>query len=350
MWIQRIVEEQEKFPECKDLPQNDLGLHVKDGSVFIPKGAVPLKKELIGHVHDSRHIGINATLRGLKELDVRWKGMKRDVTSFVHDCLICQRDRMSIPKTITPAVTWEDRPFFCIAVDTIGPFRESSGGNKYVLSAIDTFTRFIELFPIQSTSAEEAGKVLLNRFITRYGVPGIIRSDNGSQFVNSLWECIIKSLGLKHHRVIVENPQGNGIVERSNKELLRFLKAILGSRKIRKDEWDEAIYICRFYMNTQVNSSTGLTPFEMAFARKGTEMMDLFKKSIHIEDLKLSNKQTKERSIEFVKSYRDKLDKFHELAREIQDRHEKERQRRVKLPDIETGKFVWLKPQKRSSK
>ncbi len=68
-------------------------------------------------------------------------------------------------------------------IDTIGPIMsKDSAGNCYILVIIDCFTRFVELYPIEDTSATLCAKALLNH-VCRYGTPMTIRSDRRTQFV-----------------------------------------------------------------------------------------------------------------------------------------------------------------------
>ena len=69
-------------------------------------------------------------------------------------------------------------------IDFIGPFNteEESGS---VLTVIDCFTRWVELFPCEFANAEETTNALLMHF-GRYGAPSVLLSDRGSHFVNSV--------------------------------------------------------------------------------------------------------------------------------------------------------------------
>jgi Integrase core domain len=65
-------------------------------------------------------------------------------------------------------------PMECLNIDFIGPFPD--GG--YVLVIIDTFTRWVELFPTKDASALSAATCLFQHF-GRFGAPLQLRSDNG---------------------------------------------------------------------------------------------------------------------------------------------------------------------------
>jgi hypothetical protein len=69
-------------------------------------------------------------------------------------------------------------------IDTIGPLGNDSS-EKYILVIIDCFTWFVELYPIEDTSAMLCARALLSH-MCRYGTPMTIRSDRGTQFVNAV--------------------------------------------------------------------------------------------------------------------------------------------------------------------
>jgi transposase InsO family protein len=69
----------------------------------------------------------------------------------------------------------------CLNIDYVGPF--SDGG--YILVIIDCFTRWVELFAVDSATGEASALCLLQHF-GRFGAPSQLRSDRGSHFVNSV--------------------------------------------------------------------------------------------------------------------------------------------------------------------
>ncbi|GKT28973.1 hypothetical protein ADUPG1_005106, partial [Aduncisulcus paluster] len=176
----------------------------------------------------------------------------------------------------------------------------------------------------------KAAHLLLENVVLRYGIPKILRSDNGPQCINSVWECLLKTMRLKHHRVIPHHPQSNGIIERENREIMKFMKALINARIMERKNWDKGLPFIRFIMNAQTSSATGYSPFEMVFARRPKEAIDLFPKRLSIDQLKLSNKTAKRESIDFVDNVRETLVAYQEKAIELQEKLRKKRKKNEK--------------------
>jgi transposase InsO family protein len=72
-----------------------------------------------------------------------------------------------------------------VCIDSVGPFPADKDNYKYIIVIIDSFTRYLTLHRSVDTSAKAAGEALFNHCCT-YGVPKMIHTDNGAQYVNSL--------------------------------------------------------------------------------------------------------------------------------------------------------------------
>jgi hypothetical protein len=87
-----------------------------------------------------------------------------------------------------------------ISVDTIGPL-PADMGLKYIIVIIDTFTRYVELFPKQEVTAISAADALW-RHTCRFTAPLELVTDFGSQFVNDLLSHFHQETGIAHHTTI----------------------------------------------------------------------------------------------------------------------------------------------------
>lgn len=114
---------------------------------------------------------------------------------------------------MTPEVLrWIDKgeaPFAGWSIDAAGPFPADEDGNRYLLVAIDPFSKWVEAVPTPSLNSWRAADFLYQRIITCWGKPRFIRTDNGSEFAGSLHR-LCESLGIQHNRITVGNSKANG--------------------------------------------------------------------------------------------------------------------------------------------
>ncbi|GKT13692.1 hypothetical protein ADUPG1_003985, partial [Aduncisulcus paluster] len=81
-----------------------------------------LRRELFDLTHTGAfggHKGRDAVLRTFKSWKLGWKGMKKDISRWIGECLICQRDRLSLDSFRGGGTTFVEKPFHCIAIDTM---------------------------------------------------------------------------------------------------------------------------------------------------------------------------------------------------------------------------------------
>ncbi|GBN23118.1 hypothetical protein AVEN_232596-1 [Araneus ventricosus] len=87
-------------------------------------------------------------------------------------------------------------PFERMALDILGPFPVTIKGNGYVLVLMDYFTKWPVAIPIPDQEASTVAEELVRSWISCYGVPIILRSDQGTNFNSALFTEICKLLGI----------------------------------------------------------------------------------------------------------------------------------------------------------
>ena len=210
------------------------------------------------------HRGVRLTEQLLREGGREWPTMRDDIAAFVNSCPTCQKVRLGQGSVAAAlATTAVYAPFEVVAVDTIGPLPTDSAGNKYVIVAVDCFSRFVELRAAPDATAREAAQALLDVF-GRYGAPRQLRSDNGTQYTAQLVKQLLQLVGTTPEFTIPYRPESNGIVERANQEIGRHLRAIVFDRRLRSC-WSETLPLVQRIVNATPNSTTGTTPARIMF-------------------------------------------------------------------------------------
>lgn len=98
--------------------------------------------------------------------------------------------------------------------------QNSSKLHKYILTAIDYFYKWTEATPLKIVNDTEVIQLLQHNIVTRFGVPNCLVFDNAKYFSS----LKIVEFALKYNSNIKYSanyyPQGNGVVESTNKNLL----------------------------------------------------------------------------------------------------------------------------------
>lgn len=227
-------------------------------------------KHLIARFHDDTagHCGIQSTIKKILDAGHRWSTLRRDVVEFIHSCPICQKLRVT-EKEDTPLeqhVIDAYEPFQEVSLDSIVNLPADENDNTCILVIIDNFTKFVELFAVPDVSAITAAQCLLS-VVGRYGCIETIRSDRGGQFVSDVFQHLVKLMGSKQLLTIGYRPQGNGIVERVNAEVIRHLSAIVHSRRV-KSMWSVGLPMVQRIINATVHSTTGYAPSTLLFGQR----------------------------------------------------------------------------------
>jgi transposase InsO family protein len=220
----------------------------------------------IGKVHNSLagHHGVEKTMLKLTRVGSKWPYMREHIRLFIKACPCCQKmSNLRIPIHTTPFTTSSYAPMMVVNIDSIGPLPKDSAGNQYVLTIIDTFTRYTELYAIKDVGAEASVQPLLDH-IGRYGCPVSIQSDNGPQFVNDLIGSLLRLVGTSHALTLAYSKEENAIVERANKEALRHLRALVFETGTNTD-WSIRLPLVTRIVNSTVHSAIGVSPAALLY-------------------------------------------------------------------------------------
>jgi transposase InsO family protein len=145
-----------------------------------------------------------------------------------------------------------------VSMDTIGPLPEDHSGHKYIIVLIDNFSRYIELYPTTNVSAESAARAL-NDHSCRFGYPHQLVTDSGSQYCNELFNHLALLAGVEHLKGTPYSKEENGLVERANKEVNRFLRNIIYDKDI-VTSWSDYTPLIMKIHNSSPKTTTGVSP------------------------------------------------------------------------------------------
>ena len=243
-----------------------------------------LKRQLVLKAHLVGHEGIAKTLARIQEA-YYWPGMRSDVEETVKTCAKCQCYRpFPIPKGTSNIVSKVERPFARVGLDIVGPLPETERGNKFIIVLVDYFTRWIEASPLRNIEAKDVITFLKDVF-SRHGLPEVIISDNGRQFIADITKLMVDLYGSWIRFIAPRHPEANGLVENRNKEIEKVLRHLCDVQK----DWDLYMPATLWALRTTKNSVTGFSSFELLYGRK-----DLWPLSVVLPDLQKNEEESEE--------------------------------------------------------
>jgi len=152
-----------------------------------------------------------------------------------------------------------------VHIDLLGPLPLDLG-NKYLLVCSDAFSSLIELVPIPNKSASTVANAFLTAWIGHHGCPYQINSDQGKEFMNSMFSTLCKTLCIDQVFSAVQHPQSNGQVERQMRVIIAYLRKYLSHNH--PNDWIRLLPMLQFSYNSSCHSTKTLSPFMLAFCRK----------------------------------------------------------------------------------
>ncbi|GJX56895.1 reverse transcriptase domain-containing protein [Tanacetum coccineum] len=214
----------------------------------------------------SMHSGPISVVAKVIRTGYYWPTMHMDARNLIRECNDCQIHR-PVPRNpqqnLTPITSpWS---FYKWGIDIAGPFPEDPGKVKFLIVAIDYFTKWIEAKAVATITGNQGNKFVWDNIVCRFGLPGEIISDNGKQFRDNPFKDWCEKLCIRQCFASVKHPQANGLVERANRSLGEGIKARLDERS---KDWIEELPHVLWAHRTMIKSSNGETPFSLTY---GTE-------------------------------------------------------------------------------
>lgn len=221
---------------------------------YIPQS---LRKTAFNIAHGASHPSRRSTVKLMTEKYV-WPSIKRDAHEWAKQCTDCQRTKVQRHnRTVPQRIAMPDSRFSHIHVDIIIlPYVDN---HRYCLTITDRFTRWPEVVPLKKITAEIVATALFDHWITRFGTPHTITTDQGAQFESALFKSLAKFIGAQLTRTTPYHPASNGMIERFH----RTLKAALMCTP--STPWTQLLPSVLLGLRTSLKEDIGCSPAELLY-------------------------------------------------------------------------------------
>src|SRR6266540_643348 len=213
----------------------------------------------------------NGTERIFQQVQERyyWPKMYEDIRGYVQTCNACQQRGSPKANNILHLIE-PKAPFQRIGIDIVGPLIITKKENRYIVTAMDYFTKWLIAKAIKEAMAKTVSKFIYEKIICKHGYPQVLQSDQGTHFVNRVIQDLSEKFRIKYRLSTPYYPQTNGLVERFNQTLCEKLAKMAEETTM----WDEFIDPALMAYRTTKHATTGVTPFLLVYGREAVLPID----------------------------------------------------------------------------
>jgi transposase InsO family protein len=213
------------------------------------------------------HFGGDTTVHKVLRAGYYWPTLFRDAHALCRKCIICQKASGRLQKPAFPLqpVT-VDSPFQQWGLDIIGPINPlSSQQHKYIVTATDYFTRWSEAAALKMVNTSQVIAFLNSHIITRFGIPDCLVFDNASYFSSLEMSNFALEKGIKLKYSASYYPQGNGLAESTNKNLIKIIKRTMTENH---KNWHNALLNALWADRVTPKAAIGNSSFFLVYGRE----------------------------------------------------------------------------------
>ena len=199
--------------------------------------------------------------------------MQVDAIELVKKCDKCQQfgnvQRLPIERLMTITSPW---PFAQWVIDIVGPLPLGKGQVKFLLVAINYFTKWVEAEALAKITKAKIRSFVWKNIICRFRIPMTIILNNRRQFDNQGFRNFCSNLCIRFQFSSPGHPQANGQAEVMNRTLLKIIKTKLDDAK---GAWPEELPNVLWAYRTTARTLTGETPFKLTYGTEAVILVEI---------------------------------------------------------------------------
>ncbi|XP_075491166.1 uncharacterized protein LOC142529496 [Primulina tabacum] len=227
------------------------------------------------------HLGGTALSRKAILAGFWWPWMNQDSAQLVQKCKDCQHHSNFHHRPVASMQPISAScPFDQWGLDIVGPFPIARAQKKFLLVAVDYFSKWVEAEPLAKINEEEVMKFLWKNIVCRFGIPRRLISDNGRQFQGKKITSWCQEMKITQSFTSVAYPQANGQTEVTNRIIVQAVKARLHGKC---KDWVEELPSILWAYRTTPRTVTRETPYSLVYGSEAVLPVEVGQSSTRIE-------------------------------------------------------------------
>ncbi|GFU28921.1 hypothetical protein TNCV_470531 [Trichonephila clavipes] len=241
-----------------------------------------MQTELIKLAHEKGHFS-SAKTEEIVKREFFIPNLSKQVQNVIINCVSCilANKKCGKKEGFLNPIPKEDVPLSTYHVDFIGPLPSTNKRYQHILTIIDAFTKFTWLYPVKSTTLEDAlDKLKLQQ--KTFGNPKRIITDRGSPFNSKGFDDYCTEEKIQNLQITTGVPRGNGQVERIHRTLIPVLTKLSIDDSTK---WYKFVDRLQRILNSTSNRSTKWSPFELLTGVTMRNREDLYLRNLLMEEM-----------------------------------------------------------------
>ena len=276
-------------------PQERKGI----ASISINDLSEETRKKIIEQYHIISGHGSANTVKFLLKNRYNWNGITKDIEKQIEHCPTCLKAGEALQNTKNRIIT-TSRPNELWEIDLLGRIPGENDSNRFIVVAIDHYTKWLEAKVINHKTADEIQKAIEELIIEKHGTPEKILTDQGTEFENSKIQELAKEYGIKWIFASPRHHETVGAVERANQTLMNILKKL---SNFGETSWTAKLPKAVWAYNISMHRAINTSPYILKYGKVPELQID---KELNQPEITIPKSETQEKRDRHFQKYAEK--------------------------------------------